>query len=195
VKPPAWLWIGLGLVVAGVVAMIMVAASTHAPLDTERINNVRQLTNLITERAARTGSWPPLSGKRFVLSVVAYGDWKVEQAEHAQLFFSGYRKTDELPDPAVYAGITPEALVTMRVAGLTSYAGRRNTDDRYRLPAGEETDEPILADLSVPDVAIVGFASGRAQALDREELGLGPSDPIVTGVGSKSHLLRGLSDE
>ena len=202
-KPPVWLWIGLGLVVVVLAATVMVTGGTHSPHDaTERINNVRHLAMLIVERAAREGSWPTWDGKRFVLSVVAHGDWRVAKEADAQLLFAGYRKPGTLPTPSSYAAVTVETLATLPVASLTSYAGRRNTDSRFRLPDGWLSrpdswmgDEPILADLSLPDVAIVGFANGSARALEREELGLDPEDPIVAGDASKSPLLRALSDE
>lgn len=202
-KLPVWFWVVLSFVVVVTAAMVMVTGGTHSPHDaTERVNNVRHLAMLIVERAAREGSWPPWDGKRFVLSVVAHGDWRVAKEVDAQLLFAGYRKADTLPRPSAYAAVTVEALPTLPVAGLTSYAGRRNTDSRFRLPDGWLSrpdgwmgDEPILADLSLPDMAIVGFADGCARALEREDLGLDPDDPIVAGDASKSPLLRALSDE
>ena len=53
----------------------------------------------------------------------------------------------------------------------------------------------LLADLHFPDVAIVAFADGRVEVMDRKALGLGPNDPIVAGDESKSPILRTLSDE
>lgn len=196
VHPPVWLWIGLGLVVFVIPAVLLVSAGVQATHpDTDRIDDVRHLTRLIVDRARRTGRWPPFGGERFVLSVVAYGDSRVGRREDARLFFSGYRPAGALPDPAAYAGITPESLETLPGASLTSYAGRRNAEERWRLPDGEAPDAPILADLVPPGGAIVGFASGRTAFLGRRALELGPDDPLVVGEATRSPALRALSGE
>lgn len=198
-KPPLWFWLVFGLLVVVSLSIVRFTLDQRnrkrRTLVSERVSNVRALTMLIAMRADRRGTWPPWNGKRFVLSVVAYGDVKLEKPEYVQVFFGDYRKPGALPEASAYSDITEESLTTLPVAGLTSYAGRRNAEARYRLPAGEAPHVPILADLSLPDLAIVGFASGRVQVLERDELGLAPEDPIVVGDESRSGILRALSGE
>jgi hypothetical protein len=57
-----------------------------------------------------------------------------------------------------------------------------------------EAGAPVIADLSFDDVAIVGFTSGQVRAMTRDDLGLGPDDPLVAGDASKSPLLRELGE-
>ena len=54
---------------------------------------------------------------------------------------------------------------------------------------------PLIGDLSCDDGAVVGYSDGSVRFLDREELGLGPDDPIVAGPRSKSPILRRLSSD
>ena len=53
----------------------------------------------------------------------------------------------------------------------------------------------ILADVTtIPDHALVAFADGGFEIMNRVDLGLGPEDPVVVGEESKSPVLRALSD-
>jgi len=54
---------------------------------------------------------------------------------------------------------------------------------------------PLIADLSFPDLAIVGWSNGNIRTMTRKQLGLGPHDPIVAGEASKSEILRQFSSE
>ena len=82
------------------------------------------------------------------------------------------------------------------VSKLTSYAGRRNAHREFALTVPDlERGAPLIADLSFPDVAIVGLSNGAVKVMTRADLGLGSEDPIAVGDTSKSPVLRVLSDE
>ena len=158
-------------------------------------DNLRSLAALILSR--RTGStWPAFSGKRFVVSVAAHKDLDTRRAENLAIFFSPTVAPANRARPVAYDGLAPKTLATTDVSKLTSYAGRRNGEEAYRItPEQEKEGTPILADLSLPNVAVVAFSNGEVRTLDRKALGLGPDDPIVAGDASKSPVLRLLSSE
>lgn len=177
------------------------AAST-APVDstlvhgqrTKSIDNLRALTMYLTDIALNKG-FPPVSGRAFVLWPVAMRVADPVQVARASDFLSPADKGAG-PAPTVqdYEGVTKAAL---KAGGdfrrLTSYVGRRNAEKEYVLTMSD-VEEPILADLHFADGAIVAFVSGKVRWLTREELGLGPTDPIVAGEASLSPLLKKLSE-
>ena len=71
---------------------------------------------------------------------------------------------------------------------LCSYAGR----DFAAFPLDENATEPqpIGACVHHRDGVLVAFDNGWVQMMYREQIGLGPDDPMVVGPESKSPLLR-----
>ncbi len=196
----AWIaWIAWIMVVAFVVGIVAVSLPrVHVnPRAPQAVQNVKNLTTLLIGASIRRG-WPPHDGKNFILSLVASGAIDAQNTDNLTVFFP-HADPSRTPDPAAYAEVTPESLGTRRFADLTAYAGRRNTDPRYRLPTDEDSDaleappEPIVADVTRSDYAIVGFTNGAVRVLDRDALGLGAQDPIVVGDASLSPILRPLS--
>ncbi len=166
-------------------------------------DNIRTLLTLMIARRTmkvRAG-WPRYSGKRFVLSVLATGDVDRSNPKNLEIFFSPgdkQRSVKKAGGPDAYKGITKQALREgkLPVAHLTSYAGRRNLEREHVVtPAEEKAGTAVIADLSFPDIAIVGFTNGAVRTMTRKQLGLGPEDPIVVGDKSKSELLRSLSSD
>lgn len=101
---------------------------------------------------------------------------------------------ETLDDALVYHPADATAL--RRARGLGSYAVR----DFERFPLAEDATEKqaILCDRQGDDGRtmhhkggiVVCFSEGDAQLLSREELGLGPDEPIVVGPDSRSPMLR-----
>ncbi len=185
------------------------AATGLAPLDRLRkdvgrraqirasMDNIRTLlVFMIARRTGKvTGGWPRYNGKNFVLSVVATNDLDRRRAENLELLFSPGGPTAR-PDPKRFREITKLSLKEGNFQDCTSYAGRRNMNRDWLItPDQEKRGTPLIADLHFDDVAIVGFSSGAVQVMTREQLGLGPDDPIVVGDKSKSEILQALSDE
>ena len=102
----------------------------------------------------------------------------------------------KFPGAAAYAALTPEALTTQRFANLTTYAGRRNAaKDLAITPQSPPATTALFADLSFDGGALVAFLDGKVKYLNRKDLGLAPTDPLVAGPASKSPLLQPLSTE
>jgi hypothetical protein len=160
-------------------------------------NNLRNLTALLIARANVEG-WPPYEGKAFVLSLVATGDLATSIPENLPTLWSPFDPSFRRDRLAAlpYGKVTKEALASgMDVRGLTSYVGPRHAETLKRLGISPNVGPvPVLADLHVPDGAIVAFSNQQVKFLRRKELGLGPDDPIVAGDGSKSPILRQLTE-
>lgn len=141
-------------------------------------------------------AWPALSGKNFVLWLVAVGQLEKDNEGPLKMLFSPADTTLTFPGTAAYAAVTLESLRAQRFPRLTSYAGRRNAEPSLALtPQSPPATSALFADLSFPDGALVAFLDGRVRYLTRRDLGLGPSDPLVAGPASKSPLLQTLSSE
>ena len=139
---------------------------------------------------------PALDGKRFVLFLVAVNQLERANEGSLAMLFSPADKTLKLPGAAAYAGVTLEALAQRSFPALTSYAGRRNATPELAItPTSPPEKTALIADLSFPDGALVGFLDGKVRYLNRRDLGLGPTDPIAAGPASKSPLLQTLSSE
>lgn len=139
---------------------------------------------------------PRLSGKAFVLSVVADGTINRKNRRALARLFSTNDEVFTVHDVdfSLYQRVTPETLrAGMDVSTLTSYAGRRNAHPEYSIRQGGKSD-PLFADLSYRDGAWVAFADGRVEWMDREALGLDADDPFDAGDAAKCSLLRALSD-
>lgn len=160
------------------------------------LDHLRQMSTILAERS-RSDGWPDHGGKAFVLSLVADGVVDEDEPENLEVFFCpacGMPQFERRMLDA-YEGLTPATLDQTYLHALTAYAGRRNDEAAYRLgPEGEDAaDEPVLACLCHPRVALVAFADGSARVLEKEELGLGPDDRVVVGEASKSPILKKLS--
>jgi hypothetical protein len=139
---------------------------------------------------------PALDGKRFVLYLVAVNQLERTNEGPLKMLFSPADRALAFPGTASYAGVTLEALAQRSFPALTSYAGRRNAVKELAITATSAPDKTALfGDLSFSDGALVGFLDGKVRYLNRQGLGLGPTDPIVAGPTSKSPLLQTLSSE
>ena len=133
-----------------------------------------------------------------VLWPLVAGSVQLEAPGALEIFFSP-ADTNAPPRPSVeeFRALTRERLASNEnFRRFTSYAGHRRGVPSAP-PSGADglpRDEPWIADLSFPDGAVIGFAGGRVEFLSREELGLGPDDPIVAGEGSRSPILRTLAE-
>jgi hypothetical protein len=157
-------------------------------------NNMRQIATILAERSAY-GGWPKLTGKAFVLSLVASGVVDADNPANTQLFFSpaDEERGAERVDPGRWQEVTKAALRAGEDFGdLTSYAGPARVVTAAVMGKGPV---PILADLGFEDVVIVGFTNGSVRPMTREDLGLARGDPLVIGPESKSEVLRALSYE
>ena len=82
------------------------------------------------------------------------------------------------------------------LSALTSYLGRRNGEKAHTLTAAElERGAPVIADLSFPDGAIVGFTSGTVKWMTREDLGIPAGQPIAPGEASPSEIMKQFADK
>jgi hypothetical protein len=146
--------------------------------------------------AAGAPQWPALDGKNFVLWLVAVGQLEKDNEGPLKMLFSPADPTLNFPGTAGYAAITADTLTRQRFAGLTSYAGRRNAaKDLAITPQSPPATTALLADLSFGDGALVAFLDGKVKYLNRRDLGLAPTDPVVAGPASRSPLLQTLSAE
>ncbi len=181
------------------------AAPPSDPLAVERRkskDNVHSLLmHYIAGGAGLERPWPAYSGKALVLWLVAANLLDRRDPKQLEALFSpsdGARSLAKAGGVEAYAQVTLESLKTAdpRRGVLTSYVGRRNAERAHVITrALESPGVPVIADLSFPDGAIIGYTSGEAKWLTREELGLGPNDPIVAGDASKSPILRHLSSD
>ena len=165
------------------------------------MDNIRSMIIfMIARRTERvSGGYPPYSGKAFILSLVATGQLDRRNAANLEILFSPGDKQLSLKKAGVetYKEISKASLKKgMDVSKLTSYAGRRNSEPEHLVTSDQERQgTPLIADLSFPDMAIVGFSNGSVKTMTREELGLDLTDPIVVGDASKSKLLKKLSSK
>jgi len=157
----------------------------------QSMRNLHDISSMVMRRALQKG-WPDLTGKAFVLYPLAAGLMDVGFAP--ALFISP--ADDERSKLRIRRQRWEEVTLAALRAGtdfgdLTSYAGPAEPITKDRLRGGPT---PLLADLHVPDRAIVAFTTGEVRVLEREDLGLDDDDPIVAGPASRSPLLRKLSD-
>ena len=169
---------------------------------TKSKDNVRSL--ILFLRASDRGVKTPLpvyEGKSFLLWFVAAIMIDRRDARMLGLLFSPADRERSLAKAGgieAYRDVTLESLRLPDPARdrLTSYAGPRRSGVAAAPPANKGEDGvPLIADLAFPDGAIVGFAGGKSKWLTREELGLGPADPLIAGAASKSPILRQLTSE
>jgi hypothetical protein len=128
-----------------------------------------------------------------VVALAACGDRDRERSSRSFLNLYQPRGPDRRPGGPTQVGAVQRARLDVR--HLTSYVGRRNAEEAYRLTeARPATPQPLFADLHWPDGAIVAFTDHSVRRMSRAELGLGPDDPIVAGESSRSPILRQLSE-
>lgn len=189
----------LSVVLAITVALYVVTPRTQHPPQPSTppsIEHARWLAIIFSERAYHQRPWPPYGGRNFVLSLVAHKLIDVRNPQNLEIFFCpGSPDAQPMPPRAAYEEVTKESLAAQRFPNLTDFAGRRNDEPAYRLQPGDHEREVPILGCRMVDGAIVGFSNGRVRWLDRENLGLGPDDPIVFGDASKSPMLEPLSDE
>lgn len=159
-------------------------------------DNISNLVKLHLDLVRHGPGLPPpaVGGKAFVLLPLVEHVIDPDAPGAVELFFSPADRNAERPSVQEYRALTRKRLEEgADVRRFTSYVGRR-----VPLAKAEGTPArqawPVIADLSYPDGAIVGYRDGLVQWLTREELGLGPDDPIVAGPTSKSPILRQLSE-
>lgn len=161
------------------------------------VQNVKNLLDWHRDLVTANRRYPPVGGKAFVLWPLVSGKVDFDTPGLVPLFFSpadtGALERARLDE---YRDLTKLNLRGSKdVSRLTSFVGRRAPADPSDGPGLALTGStPLLGDLNFPDGAIVGFANGEVKWLTREELGLGPEDPIVAGPTSKSHILRQLAE-
>ncbi len=184
---------------AAIVAQLLEAATKadDQAAITKSKDNIKTLLALILSRAPEVG-YPRFNGKNFVLSVVA-NDQLAHKSnpQNLSVLFSPGDKERSLANVNVahYEKVTAASLKEgTDFDSLTSYAGRRNRDRSHLImPTDLVRGTPLIADLSFPEIALVGFSDGAVKTLTRSQLGLGPLDPIVAGDNSVSPILRVLS--
>jgi hypothetical protein len=200
-SPVFWILLVVGAVVVGGYALRMFGGDVKEidPRKKQSMDNMRRLIAKMLLPVTEEGlsGWPAYDGKGFVLSQVATGRIDRRHPDNLEILFSPADPERSVPRvrPHRWAEITTAALEARRSFDeCTSYAGRRNRDETYRISAREmRAGTPVIADLHFPDCALVGFSSGATREMSREELGLGPDDPIVAGRASRSRILRLLS--
>ncbi len=194
-------WAGLVIAMSFLPAafLYVVPSHTHGEASdrkTQCLHHQRQIATILAERSLRRG-WPKHGGKAFVLSLVADGVISAAEPKNLEVFFCPACGIPEFEPEMLwaYGRLTPESLDRTYLNSLTAYAGRRNDEEAYRLEPEDasSSEEPVLACLCHPRVALVAFADGSARQLDRERLGLAPDDPIIVGEDSKSPILKKLS--
>jgi hypothetical protein len=159
-----------------------------------RPDRAHHLTTLFLTLGLEKNGYPPYSGRAFVLSLLTYRLLDPLKEESLDVFFMDGEDTSRRPSPAEYAALTRERLAAGGdFSRFTSFLGRRNADPDVGPPEPGSADA-LFAWLEPPDLAVVGFVSGRVYDLDREGLGLGPDDPLIVGPKSRSPILRQLGE-
>jgi hypothetical protein len=199
-------WVKLVAVVVAVAVVLVVAAPAivaryfrASPRFREEVNVARSKGNMqmLLTLFLADGRPSPVGGKRLALWLLLRSPTDRTNPKNLEVLFSpGDRELSaEKVSAGAYAALTEESLLdpATDVRRLTSYAGRRSGT-----PAPTEAGrKPIFADLSFRDRGhvLVAWSDLRVEKLTREDLGLGPDDPIVVGESSKSPVLRMLADE
>lgn len=197
------------VVLAGMVTVI-VPTIQEKGRQTESINNVRNLVQLlIGEKMDR--SWPRYSGKNFHLSLVPAGLIDARNPNNMKVYFSPGDETLKLGDVDVnrYKEISYQALKQggMDNHELTSYAGRRNGEQEFRITPDKESQVvPIVGDddygnLHHPRGMILGYTDGAVRFVQWRDLDIaapeevdGEVDPFL-GDDATAEVLEGLSSE
>jgi len=203
------------LVVMGIIALLASLVVGVIPLITDRAaraksqDNFRQLGIMMQAINSNISQWPPYNGKNFVLAPLAHGVHDEDAPGALEVFFSTSDSNYKASKVEIerYKGITKQKLKNGDdFHELTSYAGRRNNDGKeYVLTSSDTTSKGLICFSDDDDGAlhhegglIVGFANGRADFLEWDELGFPkPKDvrspePFL-GESATTDLLRMLS--
>ena len=193
---PIWKWAiaGVGVVAVvyvGFVLLFVGCGHRNTQKATGCMNNLSQLGQLCLTAEKEKRLDPRLHGSAQILSWggVRHGDERVYFCPEDD------RAVPETPEER-RAFHPADAAALRRAVGLGSYAVR----DFERFPLDPKSTEKqiILCDrlgddgraVRHEDVIIAVFADGDAQKLTRDDLGIGPDDPIVVGPESPSPVLR-----
>ena len=197
-KPPSFMGGTLGQwAIVLLVVAVLVTSVAAVPPGPERdphlscMNNLSQLGQIFLMDVQDKRLDPTLHGSAQILSWggVRHGDERVYFCPEDD------RAVPETPEER-RAFHPADAAALRRAVGLGSYAVR----DFERFPLDPKSTEKqiILCDrlgddgraVRHEDVIIAVFADGDAQKLTRDDLGIGPDDPIVVGPESPSPVLR-----
>ena len=202
------------LVVMGIIVVLMGMVAVLVPTvqekgkQTDSMNNVRNMAQIMTERSIGKG-WPKLSGKNFILSLVAKNVIDPDNPDNLRVYFSPgdpQYKLDET-DASRYKEITMQTLKAQNdYRELTSYAARRNADPEHMLTSNKlRKVVPIICDdddgpCHHVDGLVIAYSDGKAKFVEWEELGMDPPedpdlpDPFL-GDDASADQLTGLSSE
>ncbi|MFV1959273.1 MAG: type II secretion system protein, partial [Planctomycetota bacterium] len=180
------------LVVMSIIAVLAGAVVVVVPLVKERasqttdINNMRNLVQILADRAMRKG-WPRYDGKNFHLSLVATGEIDPDNPDNLEVYFSPGDTIHSLGQatPSRFKEITLQSLKAGEdFSECTSYAGRRNTEREYVItPKRESRGVPVMCNaddgpLQHPAGLVVAYSNSAVKFKDWSELGLpAPEDP------------------
>ena len=202
------------IVVAGTLVVLAAMGAAVVPRvqevqrETQSLDNVRNIAILLTERSIRKG-FPPIDGKNFVLSLVAYRVIDVRNPANLGVFFSPGDPwyTLESTNQARYRELTIQALKAgYDFHELTSYAGRRNKDrDHVITSLAMKRVVPVLCDdddgpLHHRKGLVMGYTDGSARFVTWQQLEMArpedPDDPEpFLGDDASVEVLRALSSE
>lgn len=154
------------------------------------LNPLRNLAQALSAESLDHG-WPELPGSEFALAAVARGIVDVRNPDNLEIFWPEGMPDDV--DMARYREITWETLGQGTYGDLTSIAGRRTNDPRYRIETESKEIVPILGHIRDGHLTLA-YSNGTAKGVSREELGLPPGEALVFGDASSSPLLRALAD-
>lgn len=162
------------------------------------IDNLKQLLTAHTAHALKDpGRLQPLHGRNWILRAAIWMGITAEPSATQLAMLWPHDRAPDLDDPALhatYASLTLAALTSQRFPHLTGYAGPAAGVKGVYKTLGR----PLLADLSHPTCALVGFSSGVVRALTWDELGVRPplaDTPLRLGTDTDHPLLRFLSNE
>ena len=150
---------------------------------TQSINNVRNMLDLMLDRKIEKG-WQLYDGKNFVLYLVAAGQIDIRNKQNLEVFFSpgDVHYALKAIDPARYKDINSNSLKNSHFPELTSYAGRRNGTQDFRItPDQESKGVPIISDDDVgplhhPSGLIMGYTNRNVRLMEWEDLGISPPE-------------------
>lgn len=197
--PTLVLLLVVGMLLAGM-CTVLEPRMGHTP-QSESTNNLGAIGSYMVSRVmSKGGSFDifPYDGKNFVLGPIAYRDIDIEERKNLGIFFSPRDGKYSLAkvDPARYAAIDKETLRTGDFHELTSWAGRRNADARFRItPRAMRRRTIILCDdddgpLHHADGLNVCWSDGKAYFMDWDELGMAPPSDADWWLGASAGTSR-----
>jgi prepilin-type N-terminal cleavage/methylation domain-containing protein len=181
------------LVVMSIIVVLASAVAVVIPLvlknqkKTECVNHVRNMMDMMfSEFAVGHKGWPKYNGKNFVLALIAANAIDPENKRGLETFFCpGDSKFNlQSADVARYLEIKKNktSLKGQDYHELTSYAGRRNADDRYAIDQRViDKGKPIICDDDDgkphhPDGIVIGNADRSIRLEEWDDLGLAEPD-------------------